>query len=364
MKKINLLVLFIFISITSVCIFSSNLYAQAQSRANDTLTITINGSVLNSTNKLDITIGFVDSSDQLAPGGVTFKANGATQLLTDVNLTTNTLTVVWDGAITAGKATIIAMLNLNPISTIGNPNISLTKIEAAGGRNITTLVTADVQTSSYTQPISPTPSCQSCTNSYQCSVGKYCDLNTKCCTDNLSGCPFGCTESKQCTVGQICTSNCCTSNLSPAPPSTPSPTPTPTTSALDEGILDKIINDLDSIQQGILNEVKQNPNRVLNSFVRKIQRCLDLLDKASGANADLDLDVCGVSLSRAQKSLGKTIDQFEVKLCPNEVSSSRCIPEEDDTFLDDLQDVFDRLDNELSTDEDEDGIPDVCGYVD
>lgn len=125
--------------------------------------------------------------------------------------------------------------------------------------------------------------------------------------------------------------------------------------------LDEIINDLDSTHQDILDEIDGNPNMALNNIANKINRSLDLLDAALEASDEGDLDVCDSNLTRAQRVLSKTVRQFEAKLCSDEVRSRRCIPQDDEAFLEDLQDESDNLDDAISTDEDEDGISDVCG---
>ena len=128
----------------------SNVFAQSA----QTFTISLNGSALNTTSALNITINFTEGSAQL-DSGATFKANGAAQLLTDVNATTNVITVVWSGSITDGKATVTA--KLKPGSISGSPKITVTKVEAAGGKDITSQVTS-VVSQNISQPTpEPTP---------------------------------------------------------------------------------------------------------------------------------------------------------------------------------------------------------------
>jgi hypothetical protein len=110
--------------------------------------------VLGTSKALNITISINGGSAQLLKG-VTFKANGAAQLLTDVDLTSNVISVTWTGSITDGKATIQG--KIDPISVSGNPTITVTKIQTLGGQEITSEVTAIVTTSSSVVPL-PTPS--------------------------------------------------------------------------------------------------------------------------------------------------------------------------------------------------------------
>lgn len=114
----------------------------------DTITVSVNGQSVNETNAINVTLTFSDSAVASLDSGVTFMANGATQLLTDVNTTTNVLTAVWDGTITDGVATITAMLKAG--SKAGSTDISVSKVEAAGGTDVTTNVVATVSPSSVT----------------------------------------------------------------------------------------------------------------------------------------------------------------------------------------------------------------------
>lgn len=114
----------------------------------DTFTVTINGDAVNGTNALNVTIGISDSSAVALNTGVTFMGTGATQLLTDVNTTTNVLTAVWDGLITDGQAIITGMLK--PGTMAGVATLSVTKVEASGGNDITGNVVATVSPDTIT----------------------------------------------------------------------------------------------------------------------------------------------------------------------------------------------------------------------
>ncbi len=113
----------------------------------DTVTITINGQGLNSTNALNLTLSFgTNGVATLDTTGVTFMGTGATQLLTAA--AGNVATVTWDGAITDSQAVVTVMLK--PGSTAGSTTISVSKIEAAGGTDITSSVVATVSPASVT----------------------------------------------------------------------------------------------------------------------------------------------------------------------------------------------------------------------
>ncbi len=112
----------------------------------DTFTVTIDGDALAATNALNVTISFSNPNVVQLDSGVTFMGTGATQLLTDVNTASNVLTVVWDGAITDNRAVITGMLKAG--TQAGTSTISVSKVEASGGNDITTavLVTVDPTT--------------------------------------------------------------------------------------------------------------------------------------------------------------------------------------------------------------------------
>lgn len=114
----------------------------------DTITVSVNGQAVNETNAINVTLAFSDTAVASLDSGVTFMGNGATQLLTDVNTSTNVLTAVWDGTITDGVATITAMVKAG--SKAGSTNISVIKVEVAGGQDVTTNVVATVNPSSVT----------------------------------------------------------------------------------------------------------------------------------------------------------------------------------------------------------------------
>ncbi|GEM_PF-2566734 len=114
----------------------------------DTFTVTVTGNAVKQTNALNVTVAFSDSTVATLATGVSFMGTGATQLLTDVNVGTGVLTAVWDGSITDGVATITGMLAAGSMG--GRTNLAVTKVEAAGGTDITTNVVAQVAPTSVT----------------------------------------------------------------------------------------------------------------------------------------------------------------------------------------------------------------------
>lgn len=152
MKKLSLVKNIFFVLVICLCFINSE--AKAQTSSQETFTITLNGTALNATNALNITVSFAGGTAELDKG-VSLMANGATQLLTDVNSTTKLITVVWTGTITDGKATISGKIKAG--SKTGNPTLSVVKVEAAGGKNITTSVTSQATILSPTTVPTPTP---------------------------------------------------------------------------------------------------------------------------------------------------------------------------------------------------------------
>ena len=105
----------------------------------DTYTITLT----NKSGKISLNSPTSALNIKVAPGGqgvsgldtgVSFKATGATGLLTNIDSTTNVITIVWSGGISDGKATITGMLKQG--NTIA-PDFTVIKIEKDGGKDIT-----------------------------------------------------------------------------------------------------------------------------------------------------------------------------------------------------------------------------------
>ncbi|MBI3591299.1 MAG: hypothetical protein HY094_08000 [Candidatus Melainabacteria bacterium] len=127
---------------------SSSTSGGAGKLSTDTITVTINGAPVDATNALNVTLAFSDAGVVSLDTGVTFMGTGATQLLTDVDTTKNVLTAVWNNNTTDGKAVLTAMLKAG--SMAGTTMISVSKVEAAGGTDITSNVVATVDPSSVT----------------------------------------------------------------------------------------------------------------------------------------------------------------------------------------------------------------------
>lgn len=148
MKKLFLLVLIIGVS----GILNLNAYSQTST---STYTITLSGNDLKSTSGLNITYALSPASGFQLDTGVTFKANGATLLLSNVDTTKNLISLVWTGAITDGVITLTGKLTGSPTATSG---VSIVKVEKAGGTDITSLVQKNVVVTGGTTNPTPTPS--------------------------------------------------------------------------------------------------------------------------------------------------------------------------------------------------------------
>ncbi len=113
----------------------------------DTVTITIDGQALNSTNGANVTLAFGTAGvATVDTAGLTFMGTGATQLLTEVK--GNVLTAAWDGVVSDNKVILTAMLKAG--STGGTSTISVSKVEVAGGTDVTSSVVATVSPNSVT----------------------------------------------------------------------------------------------------------------------------------------------------------------------------------------------------------------------
>lgn len=148
MKKLFLLVLIVGIS------GILNVYSQTSTT---NYTITLTGSELNSTSGLNITYALSPSSSFQLDTGISFQASGATLLLSNIDVTRNLISIVWSGNITNGVLVLNGKLAGSPTNS---SNISIIKIEKAGGGDITNLIQKNVlisTDSTGTTESSPTP---------------------------------------------------------------------------------------------------------------------------------------------------------------------------------------------------------------
>ena len=177
--------------------------------SSDTFDITLMSSTLNSTTALNVYVSFSPQSVALLDKDITFYGNGIEQLLTDVDTIKNILTVVWMGALTDDTAHIAGMLKPGTLS--GSTSISVNKIEAVGGIDITNKVTTTISPTSITNsttgstpPVQPPPSQgfqEGCT--YVCKDDKVIFTNSNCppdqgCNPASIQCPGSTTIVKDC----------------------------------------------------------------------------------------------------------------------------------------------------------------------
>lgn len=132
---------------------------------------------------------------------------------------------------------------------------------------------------------------------------------------------------------------------------------------IDTTDLSTIIDDLDSINSDLEDELEDSPSKPLKQVVRKLDKCLDLLENAQEASEEDEPEDCGDDLERAERLLDKALSTFEGRQCKTERASRKCISiDVVDTYIGDLEDILDTLGEEIELDDDEDGIPDVCGF--
>ncbi|MBI2995384.1 MAG: hypothetical protein HYY52_01575 [Candidatus Melainabacteria bacterium] len=139
-------------STTSSTTSSSTSSGGAGMLSADTITITINGQAVNDTIAVNVTLNFSTPNVVTVDSGVTFMGTGATQLLTEVM--GSVLSAAWDGTITDSKAVLTAMLK--PGTALGATMISVSKVEAAGGTDVTSSVVATVSPDSVTNSAAST----------------------------------------------------------------------------------------------------------------------------------------------------------------------------------------------------------------
>lgn len=115
----------------------------------DAITITITGQPVTQTDALVATVGFGTADvAKLATAKPSFMATGASQLLTDVDPATGDVSAAWTGTITDEVVVLTQMIEAG--SMAGTTSVSVSKVRAKGGEDITSSVVAAVSPSSVT----------------------------------------------------------------------------------------------------------------------------------------------------------------------------------------------------------------------
>lgn len=145
----NLFLLVLIIAISGVIGLSAN-----SQTTTSTYTIVLSGGDLKTTSGVNISYVLSPSSGFQLDSGVTFKANGASLLLSNVDTTKNIISLVWSGTITDGVITITGKLTGSPTASSA---ISISKVEKGGGVNITSAVQKNVSIELASVIATPTP---------------------------------------------------------------------------------------------------------------------------------------------------------------------------------------------------------------
>ncbi len=166
MKRINIIVALLIMLTISFNLISLKVFSQSAGLL-DTYTITLTNkdgktSLGNPTSGLNIKVAPGGQGVSGLDTGVSLKATGAVGLLTNVDSTTNVITVVWSGGISDGKATVTGMLKQG--NTVA-PNFTVTKVEKDGGKDITEDLNVVVNLSSSVPPVSSSSSSGSVSSS-------------------------------------------------------------------------------------------------------------------------------------------------------------------------------------------------------
>ena len=157
MKKVNTIVAVLIMLAISSNLISLRVLSQT---AVDTYTITLTNktgkTVLNNpTSALNIKVTPGGQGVSGLDTGVSLKATGAIPILSNVDSTTNVITIVWSGGISDGKAIIVGKLKQG--STV-IPDFTVTKVEKDGGTDITNDLNITVDLSSSTASITSSSS--------------------------------------------------------------------------------------------------------------------------------------------------------------------------------------------------------------
>lgn len=125
--------------------------------------------------------------------------------------------------------------------------------------------------------------------------------------------------------------------------------------------IESLNEELVTIVEDLEIELEGVSSKPLKVVVARLGRVADSIDKAIEASEEGEADECGTILKRAAKLLKKVTAVFGRKACPEGITSKRCIDNEIvDFFLEDLESLRDQIIDEVSIDDDEDGIPDLC----
>lgn len=136
----------------------------------------------------------------------------------------------------------------------------------------------------------------------------------------------------------------------------------PCEESVPSGELTSLVEELDFIREDLISEYEDTRIRPIKVVANKINRVANLLEEASLASEEGDPDTCDELVSQSVRSLDSALTLFESRQCKFR-SSRRCIPRDIvDTYQEDLEAIFDDLDEISSTDEDEDGLSDACGF--
>ncbi len=159
MKKINIIAALLIMLTVSFNLISLKVFSQSTGQL-DTYTITLTNkdgkTSLNSpTSALNIKVTPGGQGVSGLDTGVSLKATGATTLLTNVDATTNVISVVWSGGISDGKAIITGKLKQG--NTIAQ-NFTVVKVDKDGGKDITADLNITVNLSSSTGSVSSSSS--------------------------------------------------------------------------------------------------------------------------------------------------------------------------------------------------------------
>ena len=161
MKKINFFVALLAVITVTFNLLGLRVLSQSSSGL-DTYTITL----INKDGKTSLNSPTSGLNIKVAPGGLdvagidsgaSFKATGATPVLTSANPTTNVISTIWSGGISDGKVIITGKLKQG-VSIA--PNFTVVSVEKDGGKDITgdLNITVNLSSSTASEPSSSSSS--------------------------------------------------------------------------------------------------------------------------------------------------------------------------------------------------------------
>lgn len=124
-----------------------------------------------------------------------------------------------------------------------------------------------------------------------------------------------------------------------------------------------IVKKIEEVYLALSAELEEYHNRNLSKVVDKLDSCVDIFSEAMGEDQEKLPTSCEDGIRWGFKIFSRAISLLEQRKCDSVNITRRCIPAEiADKYIPQLKELYTELEEEVLSDEDEDGVPDVCKY--